>query len=444
MPQAPGPEILKRKRSRPSDWWAATPSTPQEQDELPAKKRGAPLSANAEGKGIKDAPAAGNRGKSVKGKEAVRGGENAEEDELQGKPVRRERSSGGREELIGAAGTSKITGRSGRSKEKATQDAGDDQSSPKKRGRPAAVQVGERDEVAEPSKQSKSQRRGRWSNTETEVRAVAKSTAQVQDSAKKRKRRTGAEKEIETAVEEADEDPIAPPKRRRPVKTTDAEPPVDELVGDNSARQKKKKRRSGAEILAAEALALTTTKDYAKSRTRLPIVAQEEVVPSKNVQGGRKGLRHSDAQLVELQPSPEDYQERGRLPTRRSDADLQEVAMAGPSKQLKRVHQRDPRVEVEAASSRLQSNRSGPKKGDNHTVKKRAKSSGGSTAAKRSQKSKKRTRSSITGAVEKAVPETPQIRKQGPNRQSLEEPKIRKRKEVESKQYSPFPGAVFY
>ena len=106
MFKAPEPEILKRKRSRPSDWWAAAPATPQ-QDEPPAKKRGGASKSNADGKGIKDAPAAGNRGKSAKGKEVVRDGENVEEDELQQKPMRRGRSSGGREEFMGADGSSR-------------------------------------------------------------------------------------------------------------------------------------------------------------------------------------------------------------------------------------------------------------------------------------------------------------------------------------------------
>lgn len=69
MIKAPEPEILKRKRSRPSDWWAAAPTTPQQHDEPPAKKRGGSSNAHADGKGMKDAPAAGNRGKSAKEKE---------------------------------------------------------------------------------------------------------------------------------------------------------------------------------------------------------------------------------------------------------------------------------------------------------------------------------------------------------------------------------------
>src|ERR1022692_4121581 len=100
MFKAPEPEILKRKRSRPSDWWAASPTTPQQHDVPPPKQRGGDSNSTAGGKGMKDAPAAGNRGKSAKEKEVVRDGENGEEDELHEKPVRRGRSSGGGEELL--------------------------------------------------------------------------------------------------------------------------------------------------------------------------------------------------------------------------------------------------------------------------------------------------------------------------------------------------------
>jgi hypothetical protein len=376
----------------------------------------------------------------MKGKEVVRDGENADEDELHEKPVRRGRSSGGREELLGAAGSSKITGKSGRGKEKSTQEARDAQSAPKKRGRPAAVQVEEPAEVAELSKQSQPQRRGRSSNTEGEVRAVAELAAQVQDTPKKRGRRPAAEKEVKTAVEEADEDPIAPPKRRRRTKAVEAEPPVDELTDDNSARQKKKKRRSGAEILEAGALALTATEDHARGRTRLPLVDQEEVVSAKDGQArGRKRLRRSDAQIAELQPSPVDREVRGGPRTRRSDADLSEEAMAGRSKQSKRSRQRDQRNEVEAASSKVLSNSSGPKKGVKAAIEKRIKSGGGSAAAEQSQRSKKRISSSIPGGAEKVVLRPSLTWKQSSKRQAQEEPESRKSKEVESKQPSHFP-----
>jgi hypothetical protein len=461
--QAPEPEILKRKRSRPSDWWAATPTTPQ-QDEPPAKKRGKPSSLDAEAKGIKDAPAAGNRGKNAKGKELLRDGENVE-DELQEKPVRRGRSSGDRDELLGGLGTSKVRGKA--KKGKSSQGLRESQSSPKKRGKPAAGQAEEQVEEtivekaplrkrgkpsvgrveetakeAEPVKESKSLRRGRSSNTEAEVRAGTESTAQAPDVPKRRGRRPAADKGVEPPVEGADEDPIAPPKRRWPAKRVEAEPPIDDFADDNSTRQKKKKRRSGAEILEAEYLALTTTEDYAKGRTQVPVTEPRTAPFTDDQKRHRKRIRRSDAQLEDVLPRaslPVDHQERGRTRTRRSDAELQDVAVARPSKQWKRSQQRDQSVQVEVASSKLVSGLSGLKNGVKPALEKHAKSARGSTVAEQSQNIKKRTRSSVTGGVPSVVSEPARTRKKGPKRQSEEEPKSHKHKNVESKFSYCFP-----
>ena len=61
---------------------------------------------NANDKGIQDAPQAGKRGKNVKGKEVERDELDGEDDELQEKPVRRGRHSGGNDELDLEAGIS--------------------------------------------------------------------------------------------------------------------------------------------------------------------------------------------------------------------------------------------------------------------------------------------------------------------------------------------------
>jgi hypothetical protein len=454
MFKAPEPEVLKRKRSRPSDWWAAAPTTLQ-QDELLAKKRGGPSNLNADAKGMKDAPGAGNRGKSSKAKEVVRDGENGEEDELQEKPVRRGRSSGSGEELLCGTGSSraakKVEGRKG----KGVQEVTEDRSAPKKRGRPAAAQVEgqaeedvveqlvakrkgrpsvrrieEHDEVAEPSKQSKSLRRGRSSNTEAEVRAITESG---QNGIPKRSRRRPAtEMEAEAEIEEPDEDPIAPQKCRRPAQRLEADHLEDEMDDSNPRREKKKKRRSGVEIFEAEALALTTTDEYAKGRPR---TKPRTVVASRDdEEQGKARTRQSNIQDIRpTASSTVDQQDRGRARTRRSDAELQEETMAGPSKRSKPSRQRGQRVVVEAASSKLQSNRSGPKKGVQPVLEKRTKSARGSAAIEQPQKSKKRTRSSIEGAVERPVLEPPKSRKKGSERQIEEEAQSRKRKHVESK-----------
>jgi hypothetical protein len=467
MSKAPEPEILKRKRSRPSDWWAAAPTTPQQHDEPPAKKRGGPSNAHADGKGMKDAPAAGNRGKSAKGKEVVREGENGEEDELQEKPVRRGRSSGGGEELLGGEGGSRAAQRAEGKKGKGAHEATEEQSAPKKRGRAAAAQADEQVQetmaeksaakrgkrpsggrVEEPveavksSKQSKSARRGRSSNTGAEVRAGTESASQ-RDIIKKRKVRPAAEKEIEIEAEETDEDPIAPQRRRQPAKKAEAEAPIDELVDDESSGQKKKKktkRRSGAEILEAEALALTTTEDYAKGRAQPPIPTPGAVAPfTDDHHRGRKRTRHPDANIQDVQPAASstiDYQERGRARTHRSKIEPEEADMAKRLKKSYGSRQRDQRVEAEAASSRLQ--RSGPEKGAKPALETRTKPAGGSTAAEQPQKAKKRIRSSIKEVVERSAPEPSNAHKKGSKEQTQEEKQPRKRKNLERECLVPF------
>ncbi len=362
-------------------------------------------------------------------------GENAEEDELQQKPVRRGRSSGGREDLTSAFGTSKTNGKGKGKIGSGTLKAGQDQSTPKKRGRHAASRVDEKaeeavvekaspkrrgrlsfrrveayDKGAEAVKESKSLRRGRSSNTEAELRGIAESEGQLSDVRKKPGRRPAAEKEAQTAVEEADEDPIAPPKRRRPAQRIKVKPPLNELVDDNSTRQKKRKRRSGAEILEAETLALTATEDYAKGRTPLP-VAEPEAPSNGDQERGRKHTRRSDVQPTASLPA--DHQERGPTRTYRSIAELQELTMAGPSKQSKLSLQRDQRVEVEAASSKRVSNRSGLKKGVKPAI-------------------EKRTKSMITRSIASAAPEPEQTRKKISQQQSQDDAKLRKQKDVES------------
>jgi hypothetical protein len=97
------PPDLKRKRSRPSDWWAveSTSNAPEstiQHDEPVTKKRGI-----GAGKGIQEAPAAGNRGK--RRKTAIGDDEeNAAEGSGEvAKPLRKGRSSNTEAELVAAA-----------------------------------------------------------------------------------------------------------------------------------------------------------------------------------------------------------------------------------------------------------------------------------------------------------------------------------------------------
>ncbi|TVY49607.1 hypothetical protein LOCC1_G000375 [Lachnellula occidentalis] len=87
----PEREGLKRKRSRPSDWWAARPSTSQLKDSS-GPSRG--LGSSSGKRTVQDAPSAGNRGKAAKtgaeGTEAVRPMAKGT-----GKKTKTERPSGG-------------------------------------------------------------------------------------------------------------------------------------------------------------------------------------------------------------------------------------------------------------------------------------------------------------------------------------------------------------
>ncbi|KAF8863585.1 hypothetical protein BDZ45DRAFT_644426 [Acephala macrosclerotiorum] len=252
---APEPEVLKRKRSRPSDWWAngsIIASTPQQirppppQNEPgsgPAKKRGKPSAGGLGERTIQDAPSAANREKPVK-KRLVEGeeqDENRGDDELSNdKPVRRGRSSATEAVLRSIGGPSKDVqstetmknkqGRrpaatqvkEGQGRDLGVDDVSNDKPGHKKRGRPAAVQAEQEAEVSEelaisqhapteksrpsrsrandPAEQAvntpaeKPLRRGRSSNTEVEVRAVVQESAPGAPEPKKRGRRSAAEK----------------------------------------------------------------------------------------------------------------------------------------------------------------------------------------------------------------------------------------------------------
>lgn len=396
----------------------------------------------------------------MKAKERARDGENGEEDELQEKPVRRGRSSGGGEELLRGSeisrGSKKVSTKKGEVAQETTEDA------PKKRGRPSAAQVEEEAEepvvekaaakrkgrrsvgkvnepveVEEAAKQSNSPRRKRSSNTKAELRTITKSVPD--DAPKRRGRRLAAERVLEAEVEELDEDPIAPQKRRRPAQRAEVDHPQDELDDSNPKKEKKNKSRSGVDVLEAEALALTTTEDHAKGEPRTK--PSSGAASRDDEERGRKRARRSEAHTQNVRPTASliaDQQGGGRARTRQLDAELQEAATAGPSKQGKRSRHRDQRVEVEAASSKLQRNHSGPKKGLKTSHEKRTKSGTGSGLVEQSRNSKRRTRFSIEGTVAEAVAEPSQAHNKGSKKQAQEETQSRKRKNVERKCLVPF------
>ncbi len=465
MLKAPEPEILKRKRSRPSDWWAASPIILQQHDKPPPRQRAGGSNLTADEKRMRDAPAAGNRGKSVKETEGARDGENGEEDELQEKPVRRGRRSGGGEELPRGSEISKGSKKVSKKKGKVAQETTEDPSAPKKRGRPSAVQVEEQAEEPVPDKAVAKRkgnrsvgriddpleieeaaklwnlpRRKRSSNTKAELRTITKSV--LDDTPKRRGKRAAAEREIEAEVEELDEDPIAPQKRRRVAQRAEVDHPQDELNDSNPKKGKKNKIQSGVDILQAEALALATTEDYAKGKQRTK--PSSGAASRDNEERGRKRTRRSEAHIQDVRATTSsiaDQQEVGRVRTPQLDAELQEAA--GPSKQGKRSRHRDQRVQVQAASSKLQRNHSGPKKEVKISHEKRPKSATGSGLVEQSQNSKRRTRFSIEGTVAEAVAEPSQAPNKGSKKQAEEETQSRKRKNVGSKCLIPFFSFLF-
>ena len=398
----------------------------------------------------------------MKEKEGPGDGENGEEDELQEKLVRRGRSSGGGEELLRGSENSRGSKKVSKKKGKVAQETTGDPSAPKKRGRPFAAQVEEQAEepvvekaaakrkgrrsvgrvdepveVEEAAKQSNSPRRKRSSNPTAEMRTITKNVPD--DVPKRRGRHPAAEQEIGAEVEEFDEDPIAPQKRRRPVQRAEADHTQDELDDSNPKKEKKNKSRSGVDVLEAESLALTTTEDYTKGKSRTK--PSSGVASRDDEKRGRKRTRRSEAYIQDVRPTASsiaDQQEGGQIRTRHQDAQLQEAATAGSSKQAKHSRHRDQRVEVEATSSNLQRNHSGPEKGVKTSHEKRTKSITSSGLVEQSRNSKRRTRFSIEGTVAEAVAEPSQAHNKGSKKQAQEETQSRKRKNVESECLVPF------
>ena len=182
--QSSEPVVLKRKRSRPSDWWAAVPTsnapeTPQQNQ--PSNKRDRLSNSGAE-RGIQEAPTIINP---TKKRRCIpqKGTENAESGEAEVvKTLRKGRSSNTQAELEAVATTELITEVESANK--------------RKRGRPA--QKGKGKDVVEPLRE-------RDSNTGTRSHSAALEAAHEDITQKKRGRRArvGTE-DNEVAKESAD------------------------------------------------------------------------------------------------------------------------------------------------------------------------------------------------------------------------------------------------
>jgi hypothetical protein len=167
--QAPEAAVLKRKRSRPSDWWQVTPTAPDppQRDKPPTKKRGS--SSTGAKRTVEEAPAAANRGKSRKSvpQEDTENAEIEDEGTAAAKPLRRGRSSNTTAELEAVAATDLAAGR--------------ENAHNKKRGR--AAPKGKAEEV----NQSAKGRRGRGprSDTSVELETATSSFARNRNPSKK-------------------------------------------------------------------------------------------------------------------------------------------------------------------------------------------------------------------------------------------------------------------
>ena len=278
--QAPEPDVLKRKRSRPSDWWAASPPqpTPPQQDEPPAKKRGQ-SSLGGGGRTIQEVLGAANRGKKSKSKDDAPTSEQKNDEPA--KPLRRGRSSNTEAELQAAVSDSvdreevghKRRGRRsvlGEGEEERQKDVGtssQDQSTPKKRGRPQVPQVDELADVDVSDKDgetTKPLRRGRPSNTEAQLQAAV--GLSTKESATRKKRTQQSDTKIKQPVIDK-----SPPKgnrgsRKHKQEKIDVEVATSSLARDNS---KKTKPAKTSKIVRTDANAETPEiKQPAKSKRR--------------------------------------------------------------------------------------------------------------------------------------------------------------------------------
>ncbi|PSS06776.1 hypothetical protein M430DRAFT_195783 [Amorphotheca resinae ATCC 22711] len=186
---APDLAILKRKRSRPSDWWAAPPTSaatpPPQQDEPARKQRGQPSTSDLTGRVIQEAPAAVNRGRVAKSHD----GPSAEHGKIAGK-LRRGRSLNTEDELQASA-------------EKAPEiEATRNKKKNKKAGQPAVGQLVEGTTVDLPAQTQTSRKRGRsTADAREQVVIPAPTKVDSQTAQKKRGRPPASHTKEQPAVE---------------------------------------------------------------------------------------------------------------------------------------------------------------------------------------------------------------------------------------------------
>ncbi|KAK0108933.1 hypothetical protein ONS96_002770 [Cadophora gregata f. sp. sojae] len=346
---APEPGILKRQRSRPSDWWAAKPtvaepapaphasatSTRDGDREMQVgengsekKKRGRP---SAGGGGITEKMAAGNRGR--KGNEADTvisnkiGAANREKE----KPLRRGRSSAGEADIraLGLGEGEKAQG----AKKKAVRDL----------------------DVKEATDNEKPSRRGRSSAGEGELKLGQASQAMDTDRTNAmtvRQRGRPAAVVAEEDFVDGSEEQVAPTRRGRP-SAAQAEEQVGGLSGEQAKDTTAPKRRSRRSLAAVEdqvedVLESGNSREEIGSSTRGRHTAAsarkqpEERLPDATKKRGRPALPPSESPAKSTSASDNRIaKKRGRPAAEKTPA---EIAPELPEPKKKRTRQSDAEI----------------------------------------------------------------------------------------------------
>lgn len=294
---------------RPSDWWAASSSTPQQERE------------------VRDAPAAANRGKPTTKKGSAREDENR--DELSPAKMRHNgagRVTAQRENDQKNKKIEKLEKRK-REQQEATTNG---------RSEPSTSQPGK---VAESHKPT---RRGRSSNDEAELRALNEAWAKAQDVSKRSTRRPVHEIAEKLVVE-----PLAKAKGKRVKRAAkDSQPsPISTPVIEKDVSKKRQQRpaKDSRDGNGTESSTMgTAPKKKRKRNSNIPEPVYGVPYGIEEEERGRKRTRRSDVYQMERDVAASTASQEDRDPNSQRQADVV--------------------IEIEAAASRTQKVRSAQKK----------------------------------------------------------------------------------
>ncbi|TVY81886.1 Regulator of drug sensitivity [Lachnellula suecica] len=316
-------EGLKRKRSRPSDWWAASPSTSQLQADPTPAQNGAGLSNSGSGK--KAGQDAGSKGADAKSTKETR-------NESKGKALRAKRSSNADVELQGSKDSDeagkKRRGRPAMSREEEAEQA---QEAPKRRGRPPAPQSHETEEPAGPVKQG---RRGRPSTTQAEVQEATEPAFKDNRGKSNRGRPSAGSVEQQSSTD----------KHTNRKKTAEkATGPDDE----EENRGRRRTRRSDAAIEEQAPVAFSKKEVKGKRKRDSGVVIDVETATSAFGKARGPG-RPAKTSTVEAEPrssksgksSSSSSKKQGPVPTKSGAAKHGRVSNTEPVKEKRRSEKR--------------------------------------------------------------------------------------------------------